>query len=194
MLLLPHHPHQLHLSPTLQKPSRSPLSQNSVNAVYLLHHSLPLLHLHPVPAESVTEATDQSDLLCEHSDTNAQISERSECVISNYEAKANDLMTSALGKIHEEVLPSFQQRSMDFVNLALHESKAVADREWHKTSLRLDERQRQLDQCQGDLELNQRQMELMQQQRIKDVVTVKQPPKASGQQTLLFQTVLADLT
>ena len=86
--------------------------------------------------------------LCERSDTDPQISERLECVISNYEAQANDRtawgswMTSPLGKIHEEVWPSFQQRSMDLVNLALRESKAVTDRDQHKTSLQLDESQR----------------------------------------------------
>ena len=99
-------------------------------------------------------------------------------------------MTSTLGKIHEEVWPSFQQRSMDLVNLALCESKAVADREQHKVSLQLDQRQRQLDQ--RDLELKQRQMELMQQQRMQEVVTVQQPTQPSGQQTLLFQTVPAN--
>ena len=55
-------------------------------------------------------------------------------------------MTSTLGKIQEEVWPSFQQQSMDLINLALRKSKAVADREQHKTSLQLDERETQLDQ------------------------------------------------
>ena len=44
-------------------------------------------------------------------------------------------MTSALGKIHKEVRPSFQQQSMDLVNLALQVSQAVVDREQHKTML-----------------------------------------------------------
>ena len=74
-------------------------------------------------------------------------------------------MTSALGKLHEEVLPSFQQQGMDLVNLVLREFKAVADRDQHKTSIELDETQRQLDQHQRDL----------------DVITVQQPSQASGQ-------------
>ena len=78
--------------------------------------------------------------LFECSDTNAQISERLECVISNYEAQAND-HTAWGGWMTREVWPSFQQRSMDLVNLSLCESKAVADREQHNTSLQLDERQ-----------------------------------------------------
>ena len=81
---------------------------------------------------------------------------------------------------------------MDLENLALQESKAVTDREQHKTSLQLDERQ--LDQRHHDLELKQRQMEPMQQQRIQDVVTVPQPAHASAQQTLLFQTEPSDPT
>ena len=89
-------------------------------------------------------------------------------------------MTSALGKIHKEVWPRFQQRSMGIINLALSESKDVADREQHKASLQLDERQTQLDQQQHDLELKQRQMELMQQQRMQEFITVQQPTQPSG--------------
>ena len=119
--------------------------------------------LAPQPASTSTSGarrtshrshSSESDLLerlCELSDMTAQIPERLERVISNYEAQANDRaawdrwMTSALG------------------------------REQHKTSLQLDEKQRQLDQRQHDLELKQRQMELIRQQRIQDVVTVQQP-------------------
>ena len=125
----------------------------------------------------------------------AQIPERLERVLTNFEAQANvwgSWMTSALGKIHEEVWPSFQQQSMDLVN-PLRESKALADREQHKASLQLYERPRQLDQRQHGLELKQRQMELMQQQRMQEVA-VQQPTQLSGQQTLLFQTVAADNT
>ena len=58
--------------------------------------------------------------LHEFRDMNAQISERLECIISTYAVQADDH-----GKIHEKVWPSFQQRSMDLVNLAVCESKAV---------------------------------------------------------------------
>ena len=116
---------------------------------------------------SHSSESDLLERLCECGDMNAQIFKRLECVISNYDAQSNDCtawviwMTRALGKIHEEVWPSFQQRSMDLVNLVLHESTDVADREQHKASLQLDEKQRQPDQHQPDLELKERQTEVM---------------------------------
>ena len=60
-------------------------------------------------------------------------------------------MTSPLGKILKEMWPSFHQQSMDLVNLAIHKSKAVADREHQKVSLELEKR---------DLELQQRMQEV----------------------------------
>ena len=156
-------------------------------------------NVHRTSRRSHSSALELLESLCECSGTNAQISDRLKCVLTNFEAQVNNntawgsWMTSGLGKIPEQLWPSFQQRSMDLVNLALCESKAVVDREQQKASLQLDERQRQLDQRQHDLELKQRQMELMQQQRMQEVA-VQQPTQPSGQHTLLFQTVAADPT
>ena len=91
--------------------------------------------------------------MCEQSDNSARISDRLERFLTSMEAQSNDRtawagwMSSAMGKIHEDLWPTYQVRSMDLLNQILKESKLLAQRDVQRQEL---DKEKQLDNRQLD--------------------------------------------
>ena len=126
------------------------------------------------------------------------------------EAQTNDRtawagwMSSAMLKIHEDLWPTYQMRSMDLLNQTIKESKLLSERDIQRQELdrqkQLDDRQKQLDDRQKQLDSMQQQMKVQQQQLQQQLIfqqpqqqyTITQmpPPPAPGPAALASSTPL----
>ena len=97
----------------------------------------------------------------------AQISDRLDRLLTSMEAQTNDRtawagwMSSAMLKIHEDLWPTYQMRSMDLLNQTIKESKLLSERDIQRQEL---DRQKQLDDRQKQMDDRQKQLDSMQQQ------------------------------
>ena len=123
---------------------------------------------------SASTESELLDKMCEQSDNSAQISDRLDRLLTSMEAQTNDRtawagwMSSAMLKIHENLWPTYQMRSMDLLNQTIKESKLLSQRDIQRQELdrqkQLDDRQKQLDDRQKQLDSMQQQMKVQQQQ------------------------------
>ena len=141
-------------------------------------------------------ASTESELLekmCEQSDNSAQISDRLDRLLTSMEAQTNDRtasagwMSSAMIKIHEDLWPTYQMRSMDLLNPTFKESKLLLERDIQRQELdrqkQLDDRQKQLDDRQKQLDSMQQQMKV-QQQQLQQQLMFQQPQQQQQQYTI----------
>ena len=149
--------------------------------------------------------------MCEQSNNSAQISDRLDRLLTSMEAQTNDRtawagwMSSAMLKIHEDLWPTYQMRSMDLLNQTIKESKLLSQRDIQRQELdrqkQLDDRQKQLDDRQKQLDSMQQQMKVQQQQLQQKLMfqqpqqqqqyTITQMPQGSdtqSQTTVIFKT------
>ena len=161
---------------------------------------------------SASTESELLDKMCEQSDNSAQISDRLDRLLTSMEAQTNDRtawagwMSSAMLKIHEDLWPTYQMRSMDLLNQTIKESKLLSERDIQRQELdrqkQLDDRQKQLDDRQKQLDSMQQQMKVQQQQLQQQLIfhqpqpqqqyTITQmpPPPAPGPAALASSTPL----
>ena len=146
--------------------------------------------------------------MCEQSDNSGQISDRLDRLLTSMEAQTNDRtawagwMSSAMLKIHEDLWPTYQMRSMDLLNQTIKESKLLSERDIQRQELdrqkQLDDRQKQLDDrqqldsMQQQMKVQQLQQQLMFQPQQQQQYTITQmpPPPAPGPAALASSTPL----
>ena len=161
---------------------------------------------------SASTESELLDKMCEQSDNSAQISYRLDRLLTSMEAQTNDRtawagwMSSAMLKIHEDLWPTYQMRSMDLLNQTIKESKLLSERDIQRQELdrqkQLDDRQKQLDDRQKQLDSMQQQMKVQQLQLQQQLIfqqpqpqqpyTITQmpPPPAPGPAALASSTPL----
>ena len=162
---------------------------------------------------STSTESELLDKMCEQSDNSAQISDRLERLLTSMEAQTNDRtawagwMSSAMAKIHEDLWPTYQMRSMDLLNQTIKESKLLSQRDIQRQELdrqkQMDDRQKQLDERQKQLDSMQQQMRVqeqqlqqqlifqqLQQQQQQYTITQMPPPPAPGPAALASSTPL----
>ena len=136
---------------------------------------------------SASTESELLDKMCEQSDNSAQISYRLDRLLTSMEAQTNDRtawagwMSSAMLKIHEDLWPTYQIRSMDLLNQTIKESKLLSERDIQRQEL---DRQKQLDDRQKQLYDRQKQLDSMQQQMKVQQQLIFQQPQPQQQYTI----------
>ena len=198
-----------HLSTDLD-PADEPVESGSLGEPRMCSTPPPGISLSGTSGRRATRrsASTESELLekmCEQSDNSAQMSNRLDRLLTSMEAQTNDRtawagwMSSAMLKIHEDLWPTYQMRSMDLLNQTIKESKLLSQRDIQRQELdrqkQLDNRQKQLDSMQQQMKVDQQQLQqqLMfkqPQQQQQYTITQMPPPPAPGPAALASSTPL----
>ena len=156
---------------------------------------------------SASTESELLDKMCKQSDNTAQISDRLERLLTSMEAQTNDRtawagrMSSAMLKIHKDLWPTYQMRSMDLLNQTIKESMLLSQRDIQRQELdrqkqlddrqkQLDDRQRQLDSMQQQMKVQQQQQLIFQQQQQQYIITQMPLPPAPGPTAVASSTPL----